>query len=312
MLKSIAIEMGFVDYGAIPVEPMNQDLAMLMNFLDKGRHGSMGYLARNLQIRENPSLLLEGAKSIAVLLVPYGRSIEGNSDNPKIASYALGLDYHDVIKRRLHKFSERMLEIYPGSSYRVFTDSAPLFERSMAARAGLGFIGKNTFLISKSRGLNTLIGVIITDAQLDYSSNVVKSGCGECRRCLDACPTGALLSAGEIDATRCLSYITIEKRPFSHLDTAPSEHNTLFGCDICMDVCPWSGRGGADEWIEFKSFQLSDGRWSNSLSVDDWMKMEVDFFKREFRNSPLLRAGLARIKIITEQIKQRDICGKQR
>lgn len=297
IIKEYSAEMGFVAYGSIPVSEFHKDASYLRQYLDMGYNASMSYLEKNFQIRENPGLLLEGAKSIMVFLASYKPDKRNKPEVPVIASYAFGRDYHPVIKNRLNLVAKKLKEYMPGIRYRVFTDSAPIFERAAAVAAGLGFIGRNTFLISKEHGLHTLIGVIITDAIVPYNSDIVSNGCGTCRRCLDTCPTGALAGEFMLDARRCISYQTIEsKYSFNEQEFKIDRSGRIFGCDICLEACPWAVKGKPGSWEEFKPLAYKDGKDITLMNSDDWLQMEEQEFKEFFGESSLLRAGLARIK----------------
>lgn len=296
-ISDFANRLGFAGYGAVPVEKMTSERKKLESFVSKSHHGSMRYLAANMDLREDPSLLLDGAKSIMVLLIPYKPQLRQQKYLPKISSYAYGLDYHFFVKSRLRALAQKIKELYPHMNYRVFTDSAPIFERALAEKAGLGFIGKNTFLISKTQGLHTLIGIIITDIPLKYSGEKVSNGCTECTLCLEACPNGALTAPFEMDARRCISYNTIEAPVGERLSSSPViREDNIFGCEICMDICPWSSKGEPTNWQEFLPFETRQGRSSVELSAAEWLSMEEDEFRTHFSKSPLLRAGLSKIK----------------
>jgi len=296
-INDLANRLGFAGYGAVAVEKMSAERAHLESFVSKSYHGSMRYLAANMDIREDPSLLLDSAKSIMVLLVPYKPLQRQQEHYPKISSYAYGLDYHYFIKSRLRVLAESIKELYPQMSYRVFTDSAPIFERALAVKAGLGFIGKNTFLISKTHGLHTLIGIIITDIPLKYNQQKVSNGCGKCTRCMEACPNGALTAPFVLDARRCISYNTIESPVGERLcNFSVLREDNIFGCEICLDVCPWSGKGETTSWQEFLPIETKQGRSSIEIAAREWLQMEEEEFKIYFSKSPLSRAGLSKIK----------------
>ena len=218
-----------------------------------------------------------------------------------MASYALGEDYHKIIKDRLYILLQKLTGITTGRDKplrgRVFTDSAPVLERAWAVKAGLGFIGKNNFLISRKAGIRTLIGIIITDLELPATSpENEKKYCGACTRCLEACPTGALCAPYRLDARKCISYQTIENKALSKLVTEKKEpfprlYGRYFGCDACLDACPWNGKNRPG-WPEFSSrrqlLAAATPQW--------WLQLADPDFKALFSNSPLLRSGLENIK----------------
>ncbi len=296
-ISTYSKELGFVDYGAAPCRKADDDIGRLKLFLEKSYNAGMHYLERNLDLREDPSLLMEGAKSVMCFLAPYKPECEQTGNCPRIASYAYGEDYHKVVKDRLYLIVERMKQIIPEIKARVFVDSAPVMERMWAKKAGLGFIGKNNFLISKDHGLHTFIGIILVDQVLKYSENAVKSGCGNCRSCLDACPTGALCEPFSLDARKCISYQTIESKVLhKEEEFAVDLQNKIFGCDICLNACPWSNRGKITGWKEFLPlFSESHGKTLTSFTKEDWAAMTEEDFFRIFDKSALKRSGITKI-----------------
>lgn len=298
-LLEYAKELGFASLGVIPVSLMKKESEYLTAYLELSYNGTMGYLNRNRDIRENPELLLPGAKSIIVVLEPYKPAVKQSLDKPRIATYAYGKDYHYTIKEKLKLLSKRLKEYDGNSKHRLFTDSAPIFERSMGVKAGLGFIGKNTFLISKEHGLHTLIGIIITTTELDYASNSdeLQNLCGSCTKCLDACPTGALVAPFKLDARKCIAYKTIEsKEEYDILDKNDIRLGMIFGCDICMDACPWSRKGEAANRDGFLPLMLDGHLPLIEVDASFWLELDQDTFKEQFKESPLVRAGLEKLK----------------
>jgi len=302
-ILNLSEEIGFVAYGAVRIQKMTKEREYLESLLKESYHATMGYLARNLDLREDPSLLFEGTESILVFLFSYKPAQKSKPGSPAIASYAYGLDYHIFIKERLRRVAEKIKEHRPGMSYRVFTDSAPVFERAIAKQAGLGFIGKNTFLISKTAGLHTLIGTIFMNEEVLYNESVVREGCGKCTSCIDACPTGALTSPYKLDSRRCISYQTIESKPEECDNLIPIERGEyIFGCDICLNACPWSSRGGETTLKEFLPLKDSLERSILNYTPDDWMNLSEEQFREIFSASPLLRTGLRKIKMNVQKI----------
>lgn len=297
IIKEEAAKHGFAAYGAARACKLDSDIARLENWLDKGFHAEMGYMARNITLREDPSLLLPGAKSVLCFLAPYKPEQYQKPEFPQIASYAYGVDYHKVIKDKLHLICKKIREHFPEMKARVFSDSAPVMERAWAAKAGLGFIGKSNFLISKKEGLHNLIGVIITDIETEYGEPV-SNACGSCTRCIDSCPAGALTAPFSLDARKCISYQTIESgrmREEEEQLIPPSDY--IFGCDICLMACPWAGRGEQTGWEEFKPLKIENsGKLITDLTAEDWTEMDEESFKRDFSSSPMMRAGLEKIK----------------
>ena len=291
IVNELALNLGFSAYAATPSIKLTDEMFRFREYLSKGFNADMSYLERNCDMRENPDLLLKGTKSVMCFLASYKNEIKQDKNIPQIASYAYGKDYHKILKDKLYVIAEKIKEYYPSITYRVFTDSAPVLEKAWATRAGLGFIGKNTMLINKTHGIKTFIGVILTDLVVKYSWNSEKPGCGSCTKCIDACPTGALTGEYLLDARKCISYQTIEsKRAFGQEKFAIDFNNYIFGCDICVDACPWSSKGEFTKISEF----FPDIRYIGR-NKDDWSSMEEDVFLGEFSESPLNRAGLQKI-----------------
>ncbi len=288
----MAESLGFADISFAKVTKLEEECTFLEKYIASGYNADMSYLERNLDKRKDPSLLVEGARTIICLLASYKNYFEFPEGVPKIASYALGEDYHEVLKAKMRVIGELIKEHDPGSVYRAFTDSAPVFERAWAARAGLGFIGKNTMLISPGAGTRTFIGVIITTAEFEFPLRVPVGSCGNCRRCIDACPTEALSVPYLLDARKCISYQTIESKRMKKDEKYVADYKGyIFGCDICIDACPWSKKGSITLMEEFLP-----QRETIVMSREKWLGMMPSEFKASFESSPLMRAGLEKIK----------------
>lgn len=290
----LAAECGFEACGVAAVEPLVGDKAILQQWLDAGKHGSMRYMANNVDLRTDPRLLLDDARSAVVVLANYYPARRQPEGQPRIASYAYGADYHYVVRQRLAALAE---EIDAVSTHRwaVFTDSAPVFERAWAVRAGLGWIGKSGMLVNPRLGTYTLIGIMFTTLRLPASKPVAPR-CGTCRRCIGVCPTGAISATDTIDARRCLSYLTIENRepvPDEFLDAAA---DTLYGCDRCMAVCPWNRFAHPTGIGEFDPI--------GGLFDVDWAGIGRGEFNRLLRNSAMQRAGHRKLRQRAIQIEQ--------
>lgn len=299
-ISDLSFNLGFVDFGIAKAGELTHEMEHYNHALNEGYFADMSYLSKNLEKRFNPELLVEGAKSILVFLAPYGDNIQlpDNSVDklPKgIASYSLGEDYHTVIKNKLYLILAEIKRL-TNKSGRVFTDSAPILERAWAVKAGLGFIGKNNLLISRKTGIKTIIGIIITEIELPPTGNKDKKRyCGSCTRCLDACPTGALCAPYTLDARKCISYNTIENSQLANMIAdnlpLPNLNGQYFGCDACMDACPWN-RKNLPGWPEF----LTRRNLLAETTPQWWEKLSGEEFKKLFATSPLLRTGLKNIK----------------
>ena len=301
LVKELSEELGFADFGCAKAEEISSVVqSSYLHAQKEGYFASMHYLNNNIEKRFNPLLLVEGARSVLVFLVPY--SLPDSFPAPKgVAKYALGKDYHIVIKERLFTIMQALKERYPHFQGRAFTDSAPVMEREWGVRAALGFVGKNNFLISKKCGIKNFIATIIcnldvatTDEMEPGKREDITGQCGECRRCMASCPTKALKSEYLIDCRHCISYHTIENRNLQHeagQGTIPHLGEQYFGCDNCLDACPWNSRN-LPGWKEFHTnaplLAQVDTQWWESLSKEE--------FNTIFRDSPPARAGLENIK----------------
>lgn len=242
-IVELARERGFALAGVSPLS-VSERAAEFRAWLEAGKHGTMAYLAENESIRLEPARLLDGARSVIMVADQYADrqdATDGASERGRgrIARYARGRDYHKVIKKRLHELCDALRAHEPDAEFRAFTDTAPVFERELALAAGLGWIGKHTLLIHPERGSYLLLGGVMTTLELEppRGQRVEPDHCGSCTRCIDACPTGCI-SAHSVDASRCISYLTIERRR-----AIPAEHygpigDWVFGCDVCQEVCP--------------------------------------------------------------------------
>ncbi len=233
-VRKEALRLGFHDCGAAKAEPM--DCCALTEWLKKGYNADMQYMQRNFQARKDIRELFPEAKTVFSFLVSYNGNDVG-IDTCSIASYALGEDYHKVIKRKLYTLIAYIQETYPFFQGRVFVDSAPVLERAWAEKAGLGWIGRSGCLVNERFGSKVFLAEIVSNCQSEYSQSV-KNRCAGCHRCVDACPTGAIQQGGLVDCNLCISYQTIENK-----DEIPAEFNTcgmVYGCDICLNACPWN------------------------------------------------------------------------
>ncbi|MBS2210425.1 tRNA epoxyqueuosine(34) reductase QueG [Carboxylicivirga mesophila] len=292
-IKDKALELGFSDIGFALIEPIADDEKRLQEWLDKGYQAGMAYMNNHFDKRVNPSLLVDGAKSVISVIINYTpKSLQTDPEAPKLARYAYGKDYHFVIKDKLNELFTFIKEhIYTSLEGRVFTDSAPVLDRAWAAKAGLGWIGKNTNLIHKKLGSYILIGELITNLPIQ-GSQPVKEACGGCQRCIDACPTGALFAPYQLDANKCISYLTIEHRDELPVELKGQFENWAFGCDICQEACPWNWKARP---TKEESFQPHPDLLK--LSKDGWHQMDEDLFRELFRKSAVKRtkySGLRR------------------
>ena len=285
--------MGFDACGIANATLLEEESTHVEQWLDEGREGEMGYLTRNKEKRYDPRLLAEGTRSIVTVLYNYFPKQQiGDGEHYRIAKYAYGTDYHDVLKRKLRQLLER-IEAQTGKleGVRIFVDSAPVLDRAWAVRCGLGFIGKNTTLIHPKRGSFFFIGHLFLPLELDETQQPLSNRCGRCTRCLDACPTGALEAPFRIDARKCISYLTIEyKGSFTGMNPETIK-GWMYGCDICQDVCPYNRFALPNVEPEFQpSAQLL------TMREDDWKQLSKDGFEALFKRSAVQRAGYEGLK----------------
>jgi len=291
-IKELAAKQGFFACGIAKAEALIEEKQHLDTWLENGYHADMHYMQKHADKRHDPSMLVENARSVIVFLYNYFPSehAEFKSDY-RIASYAYGVDYHDVIRAKLNNILADLSKEFPQISARGFVDSAPVLERAWATRAGLGWIGKNSMLISKRNGSYFFIAEIITDLQMEYDSAMGGNYCGDCSRCMDACPTKAITSLREIDANCCISYQTIENKNKIPEELNGKFENWIFGCDICQQVCPWNR-------FSFTHNEPAFTPTENLLELTNlhWESLEKDEFDALFKKSAVKRTKFEGLK----------------
>ena len=292
IVKQTATLLGFDFCGIATAGFLDDDARRLETWLSKGMHGNMQYMEKHFDMRTNPSKLVPGAKSVITLLLNYFPESFQNTDSPKIAKYAYGNDYHEVIREKLNHFLFLLRQQIGEINGRGFVDSAPVLERSWAQKSGLGWIGKNGNLINKKQGSFFFIASLITDLTLNADETGIKDYCGTCTRCIDECPTDAILPDKIVDGSKCISYFTIElKDALIPEKMKGTFDNWLFGCDVCQDVCPWNSFSKKNNVNEFNA--------TNEVlhfTKKDWEEITEEKFKIIFKNSPLKRSKYAGIK----------------
>ena len=297
-IKAQANSLGFLSCGISKADFLEEEAPRLEQWLNQKRHGSMSYMENHFDKRLDPRLLVPGAKSVISLLLNYHTDqLQTDNEAPKISTYAYGQDYHFIIKEKLKKLMHFIQTEIGAVGGRVFVDSAPVMDKAWAAKSGLGWVGKNTNLISKKVGSFFFIAELILDLELDYDLPTTDH-CGSCTACIDACPTEALIEPYQIDGSKCISYLTIELK-----DSIPTEFknkmdNWAFGCDVCQTVCPWNrfSKPHSEPAFEPPNELLN-------LSKKDWEEMTEEVFDTVFKNSAVMRTkyeGLKRnIKFIS-------------
>ena len=283
--------MGFDHCGIAKVQVLNEDARRLEQWLHKGMHGNMQYMANHFDLRIDPAKLVPGARSVITLLLNYFPA-QQRTANPQIAKYAYGNDYHEVIRAKLKALMQLIKEQVGEINGRGFVDSAPVLERTWAQKSGLGWVGKNGNLINKRNGSFFFIATLITDMELSYDDAFAKDYCGTCTKCIDSCPTEAILPDKVVDGSKCISYFTIELKDALIPDRMKNKFdNWMFGCDTCQDVCPWNRFSKPTPEINFTPLTAI-----LNFSKNDWEEMTEENFKILFKNSPLKRSKFAGIK----------------
>lgn len=291
-IKERAAQLGFSHCGISKARRLDEEAPRLEKWLKEGRHGRMAYMENHFDKRLDPRILVDGAKSVISLIVNYYPGKDDGYTSPvKVSKYARGEDYHFVIKDMLFTLAEDVKAQAGNINYRVFTDSAPVLDRAWAVNAGLGWIGRNTLMITPRNGSFFFIAEIITDLELEYDPPFGGNYCGDCTRCMDACPTGAIIGFRQLDASRCISYLTIEMKDEIPNEFKGSMESWVFGCDICQDVCPWNRFSLQHAQPRFMP---ADG-WTE-WSVKEWEDLTKPLFNEKFKRSALKRAGFHKLK----------------
>jgi len=300
-IKAFARNLGFEQVGISRAQPLHEDARRLEAWLNKGMHAGMKYMENHFDLRVDPTKLVPGARSVITLMMNYFPDEKQKTGVPKISKYAYGKDYHEVIRPRLQTLLSLIREHIGEVEGRGFVDSAPVLERSWAQRSGLGWVGKNGNLINRQNGSFFFIATLITDLELWPDDPYAKDYCGSCTKCIDACPTEAILPDKQIDANKCISYHTIELK-----DLFIGEHwkgkfdDWLFGCDTCQDVCPWNRFSSPTQNPAFSPIPEI-----LNFSKSEWEEITEEKFRILFRQSPLKRtkwAGIQRnLKILSTE-----------
>jgi len=302
LIKQEAASLGFDACGIAPAAELMEDGIHLSNWLQKGYHAGMEYMQKHADIRSKPGLLVENAKSVIVFLYNYYPSEMMDSNSAYLVSaYAYGQDYHDVIREKLNLLIDKLKEKVPEISIRGFVDSAPVLERAWATRAGLGWIGKNSMLISRKNGSYFFISELITDLELEYDKPMGGNYCGDCSRCMDACPTAAITDLRDVDANKCISYLTIENKEAIPEDFKGKYKKWIFGCDICQLVCPWNKYSTPHNEPAF-----TPPPPLMKMKESDWKNLDNDQYNSLFRKSAIKRAKFAGLKRNIEFVSDSD------
>ncbi|MFI5142080.1 MAG: tRNA epoxyqueuosine(34) reductase QueG [Bacteroidia bacterium] len=290
LIKQHAKRLGFDYCGVSKADFLEEEAPRLEKWLNNNMHGEMKYMENYFDKRLDPRLLVDGAKSVVSLLLNYYPEKEQNPDAPKISKYAYGSDYHFVIKEKCKTLIDVLKEEIGGVNGRCFVDSAPVMDKAWAQKSGLGWVGKNSNLINKSSGSFFFIAELIIDIELEYDGPV-KDYCGTCTRCIDACPTDAIVAPYIVDGSKCISYFTIELKENIPADYKNKFNNWAFGCDVCQDVCPWN---------RFSKPHTEPLFNNNSDLLDwdtkQWQEITQEVFSKVFKNSAVKRTGFSGLK----------------
>jgi len=289
-IKTAAKKLGFSFCGIALAEPLEHKREYYSAFIGEKRHGNLQYLETNLEKRLDPKLILGDVKSvIAVLMNYYPKEILTEEDNYVIAKYAYGKDYHTVLKKKMNDLIRFLDAQYPGLKAKTFVDSGPVMEKTWAQQAGIGWQGKNTLLINKTTGSFFFIGIILTNLELE-PDQPEKDHCGECTRCIDACPTKAISNPYQLDIMRCISYHTIENKNGIPEEFKGKLHDRIFGCDICQNVCPYNKFASPNHEPDFlPSAALK------MMRKKDWPSLTEEEFNTLFKGTPVFRTGYRRL-----------------
>jgi len=293
-----AIEIGFDACGISASRELTEHADNFNSWLANGYNAEMQYMANNVEKRLNPALLHEGTKSIITVLLNYYPSQLQSSNTYQVAKYAYGKDYHFVVKEKLNQLAEFINNNIEPINGRAFVDSAPVLDQLWAVESGLGWIGKNSLLINKKLGSFFFIGHLFVDIELENNNTLHKNYCGSCTKCIDSCPTKAIVANGIIDANKCISYQTIEKKGDISTEIKNNINNRIFGCDICQDVCPWNKK------IKPNSTDLfTPNPKLITLDKAEWENISNELFNEIFRKSAVKRAGFLKFTNTIKSIR---------
>jgi epoxyqueuosine reductase len=291
-IRQKSLEIGFHKIGIVSAEPLREEGERLMNWLGEGFHGQMAWLAREPEKRADPKLIFPEARSVIVVALNYYTRHEHETAAGKVSRYAWGDDYHDIVKEKLRDLLAWIVTEIPEAAGKICVDTAPVMDKAWAVRAGLGWLGKHSNVITTDYGSWVFIGEILLNLELEYDTAIVDDHCGSCTACLDACPTQAIVAPYVVDSRACISYGTIELRDPQlppHI-----EHNLegwLYGCDICQDVCPWNRFEKPTEETRFEPRNAE-----TAIEPDSIISMSPESYAVRFRKTAIKRAKLSGLK----------------
>ena len=306
LIKEEAKKLGFMFCGISKAGFLEEEAPRLEAWLKNGYHGEMHYMENHFDKRLDPTRLVEGAKSvISMALNYYPEAGQQDPAAPRISKYAYGTDYHFVIKDKLKSLLEVIREKIGQVDGRAFVDSAPVLDKAWARRAGFGWVGKNSNLLNKTSGSFFFLAELIVDLELEYDVAPTADHCGTCTRCIDACPTEAIVGPYIVDGSRCISYLTIELKNEIPAEFKGKMDNWMFGCDICQDVCPWNRFSVLTTEPAFTPQEDLLG-----FSASDWQDLTEETFRKVFKNSPVKRTKYSGLKRNLEFLKPAPEAGE--
>ena len=299
LIKSEAQKLGFMFCGISKADFLEQEAPRLEKWLSNKFHGEMYYMENNFDKRLDPRKLVDGAKSvISLALNYYSDELQKDPEAPRISKYAFGTDYHFVIKDKLKILMEYIQDNIGEVAGRAFVDSAPILDKAWAKEAGFGWIGKNTNLLNTKSGSFFFLAELVVDLDLEYDLPQVKDYCGTCTRCIDACPTDAIIAPYIVDGSRCISYLTIELKNEIPLEFKGKTDNWMFGCDVCQDVCPWNSFSTVNKEPAFQPVaELLD------MTSQEWEEITIEVFNKVFKDSAVKRSRFDGLKRNIEFLK---------
>lgn len=300
VIKKLALDLGFCEIGFAKIEPLDEEFQNFLNWLGAGYNADMKWMEKNPEKRKDPNYILNNVKTIIVLAYNYNTGIGHNSEKGKISRYAWGDDYHEVLLPKVKQIAEYIKSLSHDNHTRSYVDTGPVLEKIWASRSGIGWQGKNSLILTKKYGSYIFLGVIITTLELEPDTPM-KDFCGTCTKCIEACPTGAIVKPKVIDSNKCISYWTIEAKPDKIIPPEISQNLSgwIFGCDICQEVCPWNSKLKSIQ--DNPAFKPRFGE--TNLDLNQILNMEYDEFYYRFKKSPIRRAKFEGLKKNAKSLK---------
>ena len=299
-IKAKAEALGFLSCGIAEAEFLEEEAPRLESWLNQNYHGEMSYMANHFEMRLDPRLLVDGAKSVISLSYNYYQDLNRNPESYKVAMYAQGEDYHFVVKEKVRELLDFIQDEIGEVNGRAFTDSAPIMEHAWARKAGIGWVGKNSLTLSKQKGSFFFLAELILDLDLVYDQPMETDHCGKCTRCIDACPTEAILPNRVVNGSQCISYFTIELKDQIPTEMKGKFDDWIFGCDVCQEVCPWNRFS-----LPTKQERFIGHEKINQMSKKEWEEITEDVFREIFKKSPVKRTKYVGLQRNIEFLKEK-------